>query len=317
MLRAMFVRGAPPVLASILVLSLAAAAQADEEAAGGDGWATEVGSLKRPPDLSPEFSDPEATTRFHLTGRLTPTKTDLLWTIEAQAAMRLGSNVALTAAVPFGFDLAQTGAGHADQIFLGNVRIGVAGGGAVWRGPGAQHPTFWVGGAIDIYAPTSPPAETGVDLVAAAQTTLPLEPGLFMSRSMAFRARLHLGFDVSIVGIDAELGGTPAFTIGNKVDGYGWLSMALRVRVLPVPFFEPYLELGGTLTLGQPSLPRFSPGGFAFTPGVRFHFLGLAPAAFVTIYGGPSGRPDTVTIGLDFAGFVERSNRSGVEKFSQ
>lgn len=292
-------------LAPIVLLALAPRISW-AEAPADDGWVTGTGTFELPPNLSPEFLDPAAKTRFHLTAGLTPTETDILLAFEVQAALRLGSHVGLTAALPFGADLAKASTLRSDEIFLGNVRLGVEGGGMVWRGGGAQHPEFSVGGAIDIYAPTAPAEARAEGPIAAVLTTRPLEPGLFLSHAMAFRARLHLGFDVSIVGISAELGGTPAFTIEQDPDLYGWLTASLRARVVPISFLEPFIELGGTVVLGQPALPRFSPGGFVFTPGVRFHFLGVSPAVFANIYGGPSGRGSVVTIGIDLAGAVQR-----------
>lgn len=267
-----------------------------------------------PPDISPDFLDPEARTRFHLTTRWTPAPNAALWSFELSGAIRVSNHVALTFTAPFGLQIPHRDAPFLLQEgFFSNLSAGAAGGTAIRLGSnsGAR---LTLGGALDVYAPTSPAeAYSGFGAGARARgepyrflaAARPLHPGLWALETVSGRVRVHGGISVSILDIDAELGLMP----GVILDGGGAFVMhfgaGLRARVTPVSFLEPYLELYGTTRIaGAMAVDDYQVlnGAALFTPGIRFHFLGVSPAIFTHIQIGEGDVPETFTLGIDLAG---------------
>lgn len=264
-----------------------------------------------PPDISPDFLDPSGRTRFHLTTRWTPAPLGDAWSLELLGVLNLAPGIGLTISQPLGLLTADL-PGVDSRFVLGNFSLGVAGGAAIRldEGPGARPPILTLGGALDLYAPTSSNDLPGVAAAIAMQASRPIAPGMYVTSSqeiLAFRGRIHAGFTLSIFDIDGELGLTPGFSTRAGSDFMMWLSGGVRVRVVPLYWLEPYLELAGS-TLIVDASSVVSEGGSLLTPGVRFHVLGLSPAIFTQIKLG-GDVPDTLTFGIDLAGaLVPRRN---------
>lgn len=267
-------------------------------------------------DVPLELMEAEGRTRFHLTTRWTPATGAHLWNIDATGWFRMTPGLALVLSVPTAI-LAPQPDGTEDRFSLGNLRLGVAGGTTLRvierREAESQGLVFRLGGGFDTYAPTAPLPDDEALTALVAMRFRPLEPGLWAHRALGFRARAHLGLGGASWSVSGELGLTPAFTLGTESDAYLWLGAALRARVVLAEVFEPFVEIGGSVTVASPTLPATledaqDEGGFQVTPGLRFHVLGISPAVFFAIQ--PAEEDGKVTFGLDLAGVATPARRN-------
>lgn len=289
------------------------------EPARADDWVS--GGGRRPPHV-PELplsqAEIENHTRFHLTARWTPASAAHLWQIDLSLAARVTPNLAITFGVPLAV-LAPQGPflplqDANDRFALGNIRVGMAAGTRLRLIDRAEVETqglaLRVGGAFDVYAPTSPvPDDSRLVSLAAVQQSR-LEPGAWAPRALGFRGRIHAGLVGAIWSVDGELGLTPAFTVESDSDALLWFTGTLRARLVLGELVEPFFELGGTAQVSEPSSlgGRLIDGtGLQLVPGVRFHLGALSPAVFVTLQ--PEREDGVVTIGVDLAGAVSDRRR--------
>jgi hypothetical protein len=267
------------------------------------------------PSVSMELLDPQGLTRAHVVTRaiLTEGADVQRWSFEARANVRIIRGLSLSAVLPFG--LLVPGPGAENQFFFGNLEVGVAGGGQLLIG-GVDEPSFALGGALDIYAPTAKePAPSQLELASAQAAIASMrayEPQLYLSNTMSFRTRLLGRFRISMFTAELELGVVPGFSLDSRSDFSMLFGAGARFSVLPIRSVEPFLELGGTVQVSGPG--ELSPP-FLVTPGVRFHISDtLDPAIFVSFNFVDSG---AVILGIDLAGALRPSVRGGddVEDF--
>ena len=308
------------VLASALIVlgassTPAAAGFEDEE---------DLAARSQPLSFSPDFAEPTARTRFHLSTRFMPANPGDIWTVEASGVIRVIEGAGVSFGVPFGWDRPDPSVvrDRDDLPFFGNVRIGGVGGHMIrlfdeWDDPVAPELSF--GGALDLYIPTRPrvdgpdrcPFSPGpCDAVGVVGTTRPLEVGMYLAGAMAFRLRGHVSYEMKYLGASAELGLTPAFTLESTTRIYMWLSWALRVRGIFWDVVEPYVELGGAGRTFEPAAARFVTGPALITPGVRFHLGAISPAIFASFRITDADQIGDFMFGLDIGGAAPRSNRS-------
>ena len=300
------------LVAALLALVATSPARADDWVSGGAALPTRI------PDLPLTQAEVENHTRFHLTARWTPASAAHLWQVDLFLAARITPHLALTFGVPLAVLAPQgpflPGQDGADRFALGNVRVGMAAGTRlrlIERAEAeAQGLALRLGGALDVYAPTSPvPDDSRLTSLAAVQQSR-LDPGLWAPRALGFRGRVHAGLVGASWSVDGEFGLTPAFTVESDSDALLWFTATLRARLVLAELIEPFFELGGTTLVAEPSSVggRLIDGtGLQLTPGVRFHLGGLSPAVFVAIY--PERDDGVVTIGLDLAGAVSDRRR--------
>ncbi len=269
----------------------------------------------RAPNISTELLDPTARTRFHLTTRFTFTddrKTfsdSALTTFEANAVVRIIEGLGISFGLPFGLDAPKPGN---DQLFLGNIHIGVEGGTVILFNPKKTDdpaaPRLGVGGAFDLYAPTARGFENRdeeADRIALVRDICSYDPELFLERTAAFGFRGHADFSISIVTAELELGLTPAVTADEAADFLMLLGWAGRIAVRPIDALEPFLEVGSSVQIaGDPLHGHDLDTPVRLTLGLRGHF-GLDPALFVSIDLGRGG----VLFGIDIAAAFRTESR--------
>lgn len=278
-------------------------------------------AVPAPTGMSTELIDPAGHSRFHLVSRATFSdgesvfSDDSLWTFEARAHVRVLPGLALSATLPFGFAALS---GLEREFYFGNFSLGVAGGGTIHLGePSATPgPRLHLAAGADVYAPTAPePDEEDLSLRVAqggVAGTRALEPWMYLSNLMSFRARAQVGLSIDVVTASLEVGLVPAFTLDTSAELVLWTSFAGRVSALPSDALEPFVELGSAIQLSGPG--DASPL-FQVTPGVRLHLGGFDPAIFVSI---PLSEPTGLIFGVDLAGaFVpsRRASGEGVDDF--
>ncbi|MCK6552404.1 hypothetical protein L6R52_41630 [Myxococcota bacterium] len=274
-----------------------------------------------PAGLSTELIDPNAHSRFHLVSRATFSDGESvfsdssLWTFEARAHVRVLRGLALSATLPFGLSALS---GLERKFYFGNFSLGVAGGGTIHLGGASATPgpRLHFAGAADVYAPTAPePDEEDLALRVAQgglAGTRALEPWLYLSNVMSFRARAQVGFSIDVVTASLEAGIVPAFTLDTSSELILWTSVAGRLSAMLAESVEPFVELGSAIQLSGPG--DVSPL-VQLTPGVRLHLGGFDPALFVSI---PISEPVGLLFGIDLAGaFVpsRRASGEGVDDF--
>lgn len=300
----------PYPLLALLVAANAAASGLEEEA----------DARVQPLSYSPDFMEPTARTRFHLTTRMMPGDTAQLWTMEAGGVIRVVEGAGVTFGVGTGWDRAGATAEPArdDAFFVGNVRVGFAGGHLfrlVDEWDDVVAPELVIGGALDIYIPTRPRFDgenicpfTGTlcDPAGIVGTTRPLEPGMYLAGAMALRARGHVGFEMRYLGASAEVGLTPAFTLETTTRIYMWLTWAVRVRGIFWDMVEPYVEVGGAVRTVEPAAARFPTGPIYVTPGVRVHLGLISPAIFASFRVSDDSNLGDFMFGLDIGGAATR-----------
>ncbi|MBI2374999.1 MAG: hypothetical protein HYV07_13465 [Deltaproteobacteria bacterium] len=284
-----------------------------------------------PPFAAADYVDHEGHSRFFLTTRWGLGEQDSVWDFEFMFAVQLARGIALTGVVPGGFDSPRDAASVKNReasFFVGNLTLGVEGGDEVqlvkeWDGLGP--PTLHLGGALDLYGPTSPKRDGSCPLAATVPCEAvvevlklrPMAPGLFLNQTAAFRARLHVGFDVERFAAAVELGLTPAWPLERGTSAYVFLSLGARLRYLISDWLEPYVELATSTLLSDPKPGRFAEGPLYLTPGARLHASnGASVGAFVMIpMAGDSVAP--FVVGLDIAGVLRRMTRKipGHEEF--
>ncbi len=279
--------------------------------------------VKSPSNISAEFLDPAGRSRFHLVTRMTFDDGDKLfssssaWAFEAKVAIQVTEGFAITGVLPFGLEAANQ---SPNNFFIGNIRLGVAGGTyfSLNAKPGqTDGPRLGVGGAIDVYLPTTPGFD-GDDcgLRPFCDPTLILrlmrayEPELYIPEAMAFKARAHVDLQLGIFTAAAELGFAPAFTVTNNSQFIGILNVGGRVSVRALPSVEPFASIASSVEaiadegedLGLPAL---------LTTGVRFHFSSLSPAIFAIFNLDQSH----VSFGIDIAGAIPEFTRGHNKDF--
>jgi hypothetical protein len=276
------------------------------------------------PDLSGELLDPASLSRFHLITRASFSDGNKVfsnssyWSWEARANIRVINGLALAAVLPFGFvDVP----GAPNKFFVGNFTAGIAGGGRILLSnepnPDERAPSLRLGGGLDVYAPTAPKPSMDDTFLFNAQLAIAnmraYEPYLYLSNMMAFRGRAHADFTAGIVTAGIELGLTPAFTLNSNSDFLLWFSGGGRIAVRAGENVEPFLEAGSAIQISGPGLmlgdmgtpTKISPP-LLISPGVRFHMLGVDPAAFVSFN---FKTTSSVIFAIDLAGAV-RSSRT-------
>jgi hypothetical protein len=271
----------------------------------------------RAPNISMELLDPTAVSRFHLTTRFTfsdavETFSDnAIATFEADAVIRIIRGVGIRFGIPFGLDAPKPGN---DQFFIGNVHVGVEGGGTIRFGDGGWNsPRLGLGGGLDIYAPTARSLEDSLDeadRMALIRETRSYEQELYLERTTAFRARGHADFSISIVVIELELGLTPGFDIQDDRDFLMLFFWGGRVAARPIEELEPFLEIGSSLQVaGDPLNGHELDTPVRMTLGLRGHF-GIDPALFVSFDFSEGG----VLFGVDIAAAFRQESRSASER---
>lgn len=311
------VAGARTASAAAVALAIAGssgAAWANADPLSADGVARDV-PTGAAADLPLDLLDVSGRTRFHLTARWTPASVAHVWHFDAQGWFQVTPGLAIRVGAPTAV-LAPQRDGADDRFALGNLFLGVGGGTRLRiiepRDADGTSVGLRLGGAFDVYFPTSPIPDDEVLTALAALHYRPLEPGLWVGRALAFRARLHVGVAGDVWSIDGELGLTPAFTLASDSDAWLWVTAAVRARVVLAEFIEPFLEFGGTITGASPSgllvTRPFDPEGFQLTPGIRFHVAGISPAIFIALQ--PADDDGKITFGIDLAGAAARSRRN-------
>lgn len=273
-----------------------------------------------PPNMSTDLLDPSGRMRTHLTSRVTFSDADQVfspgsvWSFELFTAIRLTRGLALTAVLPFGFHAPSPGE---DRLFFGNLRLGVEGGGFfrfATDDVARSAPKLGFGGALDIYAPTTPSARSSGDLertgavqasTAALRGIRAYQPELYLADTMAFRARGHLQLAVGPFTGEVELGLSPAFTLESRSRFMMLLGWAARASFKGYHHLEPYAEIASSLHLGgaedrsRPLHDDLSTP-VLLTLGARAHLGGFDPALFVALNLDQGG----IIFGLDLAGAV-------------
>jgi hypothetical protein len=263
-------------VAFVATLALAGPARADDE----PPWTL-------PLDMSADLLEPTARSRFHLVTRHRPSDAIGVTTIDASGVIRIDEGIGIAFGLPFAvvrLDEA-TSAPLEGGFYFGNVRLGAVLGHR-WRlargwtsvGP----PALELGGGLDAYLPTRPrfgrdrapcrDAPARCDTAAAARAMRPLDLGAHLPGTLGGRLRGQLGFDISVVSLAAELGVTPAVELGGEGGGWLHLQYAGRLRVVPVPWGEVYVELAGASELLRPDGRADADAALWLSPGLRFHF---------------------------------------------
>ncbi len=313
MLRAMRVASLCSI-AAVLASAPAWAQEADIEFGDTQGLAAQS-----PPFISIDTVDPGGYSRFHLSTRAAfSDEAELLdesarWAFELTTALQLTEGLAIVATLPFGAYAPKPGA---NEFFVGNFRLGIAGGTEIEL-PGdprsKNRPRFSLGGGFDVYAPTAPefdpivvePIALGRDPVQAVADLRSYDPELYATRLMTFRPRLTGLFTVNVFAAQLEVGLAPAFTATNDARFLMMFHWLLHLAVQPVRYVEPFLELGSTMQVAG-----VEPGSDLTQPvqlnlGLRTHFGPISPAVFCAI----DLSAGTPIFGLDFGGILYSQER--------
>jgi len=333
-------RSTAVILAGLLLLGAPAGAQ---EEVGDNTAFLESGADKlaarRPPNISTELISVEGLSRFHLTTRMTPGmpddafSDDLRWTFVPAAHIRIRRGMTLDATLPMGAFIPSPGE---NSFILGNLSVGVSGGGHIYLG--TPHPDrttlrLGLGGAFDLLAPTA--SATGEDFcqvalevcdrVSSVRNLHAYRPEMYVDGAMFVRARFHAELSVSVFTAELELALTPGVDITKDPEArflmlVGW---AARASVKAGPYVEPYLELANAQHVaGKNQIINAAPdltitsitGRDLSTPvmvtlGLRGHFRNFDPALFASI----DASDGLVIFGLDLAGALRPTPRRGDE----
>jgi hypothetical protein len=268
------------------------------------------------PNLSLEMSDPTGRTRFHLTTRFTFSNTeeafgrDALATLEASAVIRAFEGFGISFGIPFALDAPRPGN---DQLLLGNLHLGVEGGGVIRFGDTREAdpdaPRLGIGGAFDFYAPTGRSLEdqgNESERMSLVRRIRSFEQELYLERTAAFRIRAHVDFTISIVTAELELGLSPAVTAQSEADFLMLFLWGARLGVRPIEELEPFLEVGHSMQIaGEPLRGYELDEPVLLTVGLRGHF-GIDPALFVTFDLAEGG----VIFGVDIAAAFRAEHRA-------
>jgi len=282
--------------ASLLGLTALTSAPALAQEALDDGWvsATQVEEQKRVRSpfagtrLGVDLLEPLGTSRLQLVSRgifsdgNSVFSSNAAWSMEARFHLALGEHFGITGVLPFG--IVNPGAGET-KVFLGNIAIGAAGGGAIDLVDPVESPTpirLRLGGATELYLPSAP---TGSDVTVAAESLLAAlrayEPQLYVPNLLAVRARAHASLSVGNLTAQLELSFVPGALVKAQGDAVFLIGAAGRVAYEVTPVVEPFLEMGATTQVsgaGQIRPP------FMLTPGVRLNVTNLLrPAFFMSV----------------------------------
>lgn len=287
-----------------------------------DGWISETELEEQRRARSPfagsrlgvELSEPVGTSRVQIVSRGTFSdgasvfSSQAAWTAEGRFHLSLVEELGITGVLPMG--VVAPGVGET-RVFIGNVGLGVAGGGSIDLVDPVSSDTpirLRLGGGIDAYFPSAP---TGNDTTVAAESLVAAlrayEPQLYVPGLLAFRARGQASFSFGNLTTQVEVNLVPGALVKDRGDAVFLVGAALRAAYEATPTLEPFLEMGATTQVagaGQIRPP------FMITPGVRLHLSPyFSPAFFMSVN---FVAAEALMFGIDLAAAMP--NRSVQEK---
>jgi hypothetical protein len=243
--------------------------------------------------LAVDTVDPLGTSRFQLLSRSLfahQTATSL----EGRFFISLVEGFGLNGALPFA--VVDPPVGQA-QAFIGNVSVGISGGGAFNLGgddPLQPSPRLGLSGGVDVYLPSAP--QGAADPAALMAASRAYDPQLFLSGVFSVRTRAQVAFHSGGLRAHLELAAMPGVTTRGPTQGILLLGATARLSYAVAEVVEPFLEVSGSRQVaggGDVAPPVM------LTPGVRFHIADVfSPALFASVN---FVVPEAVIFGVDLA----------------